>query len=735
MINFKTSHDYIEVDGVQFDISNVRLSFDGIGKRSGHPIGMAISKALEFDTEEALEGKSFEYYAVLLDSDGNAISQEDNDSSARMSETFHVQKAPVNDTTGLSRPVAYDNMVLANVAYESALDYASGEITMDDMLAEACDLTGITLAAGQGLVNGGFIVNAALEAETWREVIAAIAGANGAFAQIINNELVFTTPDSSAIEAMWEAQANEYAALNVQDVFGAVDKVIMRDTVLNESTTEGAGSNAIYIDDNLFAVDAAARSALIAEIYNALNGFTYYPFEASGLGDPAINCGDSIRLHKANGSEALSFIFAMTYKSNPAMPEDMSSLSGAAFTAAAQEVKYTSSPALRLAKLVYKQSKAFIDELAAFSELLNNPGASYVKWFKHTGEVLAECSVNDSPEEEWWTTKEVIDATTGVIRINSAGLGVSPDGGATFTNAITWRGILASSLIFDVALGGKMVIGEPEGARFEIYTSEDGGVAWPYIDGYDENNVLRSRWSPGAGLSFLDSTGANITTIATTTEDLTSALGKAITVGVGKDFASPAAAIASIPMIGNHDTDIVIDADFYDETLTIENRIGGKITLKTTSGLWAVDKLHIKDCTARVEILNGNEFGEVVVRNCLYAKVNGDIHNIDGEGLFVDASTVLYAGSIDDCGAEAVEAYDSKLYLDLHGGGNGTDAIVATNCCIYLVDDTVEDVIGNGNIVMRDSGIEYDSSGAVISKATQRPHVAMTSNTAPAPYV
>jgi hypothetical protein len=36
---------------------------------------------------------------------------------------------------------------------------------------------------------------------------------------------------------------------------------------------------------------------------------------------------------------------------------------------------------------------------------------------------------------------------------------------------------------------------------------------------------------------------------------------------------------------------------------------------------------------------------------------------------------------------------------------------------------------------MYDTGIECDSVGAVISKATQRPHVAMTSNVLPAPYV
>jgi hypothetical protein len=95
---------------------------------------------------------------------------------------------------------------------------------------------------------------------------------------------------------------------------------------------------------------------------------------------------------------------------------------------------------------------------------------------------------------------------------------------------------------------------------------------------------------------------------------------------------------------------------------------------------------------------------------------------------------VLYAGSIDDCSAEAVKAYDSKLYLDLHGGGNGTDAIVATNCCIYLVDDTVEDVIGNGNIVMHDKGVRYNEDGVLITVAATRPAVPMTSNTAPAPY-
>lgn len=739
-VSYKNS---IDLGGTTLEVSNVSFRFNCFNSKTGQIFGTVVTRALEFDminAPAALEDAPFLYRSAALDAQGNSINPNmDGDETGTTVGTFHVQEAPKNDTTGITRALAYDNMKLSAIDYVSELDYESGTVTVLDVLNEALELTGLELVEGQELINGGFIVHSALEVETCREVFSAVAGANAAIALIINDKLAFKRPDKDA-EAVGEVQNGEHSGLIVQPQTEEISKVVLRDTLVSESTSMGDGDAILYIDDNPFAVGQAAREALIGEVFNAVLGFTYYPFTAKGLADPALNCGDPVRLFKADGTECMSFVFTMIYKSNTEAGGD-SIISAHAFSEASANTKYIKSKALRLARLAYKQSKAYANAIAAITGVLNSPGGSYEKKFKRVDGVLVECSPTDRVEETWWTSKETIDNTTSVVRINSAGLGVSTDGGAHFTQAITGLGILASSIIFDEAIGAKMVIGDKEGERFEIYTAIDEDEnSWPYIDGYDENGILRSRWSPSTGFQFTDSTGQFITTIATTVED------KTITVGAGK-FQEEADAL---PYFINHNTSLDISGYASSEDIVIQNHEGSGTIFLVTDATTQINSLTIRNVKCGVWF-NGIKLtgsGKIPLSLFFADNVHGFITTTGAGsyGIWTESSKGYIGGTVSNKELTIMAGANSDIYVEYSGTGNtsGYDANASTiRIGSLTVSATSMFSTGHGGIIIPYGGFNPANylpltggrmTGDLIIPAAQRPTVAMTSNSAPSPY-
>jgi hypothetical protein len=662
--------------GETYDIGEVALIKDCVVTLDGadRVFGTAVAKLLTFtvDSAEIFEGERFDYYAMVQEDDDTEVTTHVG--------TFTAVRVLPEAATSLVAVTAIDGMVNFSVPYVSELDYEGGEVTIWDVVEELCASCGITLSDEQpeGLQNTEFVVaaNPFPAGTLCREVLAQAAMVMGSFAQMVGGELRFVVPDSSA-DAAAVADTRECATMNLSRTVRRYNSVIIRSSTNDddiESMQEddpGDGPEpmiALAVTDNYFLHDAATRAAAIEGIFTNACLFAYYPFEAVGIAHPALNCGDVITVLDENGAAYTSVMLRMEYHSADEMGGMNNSVSAPGETLAAVEYEYPKSRAETLAAQAYIQSQTYADAITAITTLLNTPGGSYVKYKKTVDEALVDCQATDSPEEIWITSKETVDGETNVLRMNSAGLGYSSDGGANYTQAITGLGVLASSIVFDEGVGAKMVIGVADAQRVEIYASGDE----PYIDAYDAGGVLRSRWNYN-GLKFTNSDGDVEINLASTLENMT------ITVGSGKDFAHPQDAIDYLSQYFiNHVVTINIDAGTYDGNLIIKNKAGyGEINIGAVGvgDIVMTGYVEANHLLPRLLIWN-MKAGYFAVNHCLNfaaAFTTSDDDDYDDGYWIQNSHAYLYETIISNKGNIAVEAHGSVVYIEsISGSGNLT---------------------------------------------------------------
>lgn len=143
-------------------------------------IGTFNLKLLTFETENNIDfkEKEFEYYKQV------------NNESFKIG-TFITTEVEDSDTNEWVKVSAMDYGLKFAIPYETALDYDSGNITMQNVFDELIENVGVDLATdSQPLVNGSFIVdsNQFVNSEVYGDVISAIASINGMFAVITEND-------------------------------------------------------------------------------------------------------------------------------------------------------------------------------------------------------------------------------------------------------------------------------------------------------------------------------------------------------------------------------------------------------------------------------------------------------------------------------------------------------------------------------------------------------------------
>ena len=132
-----TQYDKIILDNEEYAINSVDYGDDCYDE--GNIFGTAIARSLDFeiDSNIDLEKKEFKYLTGIKTSVG--IEWIDLG-------TFIIQDIEPNETTGITKVNAMDYMLKSNIAYKSELDYSSGNITILQVLEEACQQAGLTLA-------------------------------------------------------------------------------------------------------------------------------------------------------------------------------------------------------------------------------------------------------------------------------------------------------------------------------------------------------------------------------------------------------------------------------------------------------------------------------------------------------------------------------------------------------------------------------------------------------------
>ncbi|MEG3036954.1 MAG: hypothetical protein RR832_05295 [Bacilli bacterium] len=107
--------------------------------------------------------------------------------------------------------------------------------------------------------------------------------------------------------------------IEIGNLCGKINRVVLKlgggvegENVTKDDTTTQAqyGINDITIVDNPFIYNQELRNAAITEIFNTLNGISYYPVNMTYYGYPYSDCGDLITVNNIQDSPNNTFIFS-----------------------------------------------------------------------------------------------------------------------------------------------------------------------------------------------------------------------------------------------------------------------------------------------------------------------------------------------------------------------------------------------------------------------------------------
>ena len=192
--------------------------------------------------------------------------------------------------------------------YATALDYDSGNITMQNVLDEIITNVGIQLSSkSQTLPNKDFIVdsNQFVNSEVYGDVISAIAGINGMFAIITDDDKLklFTIEqtneiieDYTELDDKRDTHPITIVQLGMSQVQGVEVEAIWEEGV------ELYGENYLILNDNPFAYTMEKRQQLVENILNQVKGLGYSSFESKYSFKPYLQCGDKIKFKNKEGN-------------------------------------------------------------------------------------------------------------------------------------------------------------------------------------------------------------------------------------------------------------------------------------------------------------------------------------------------------------------------------------------------------------------------------------------------
>ena len=282
--------------------------------KDGNFIGTFILKRIEISYNDSdLEFKNKEFNAYKEYKLDNGTWESINYG------TFVVTDVQESDTKEETTITAYDYGLKFSNTYKTDLDYASGTVTLFQVLQEVCQKVGVELE-NTSIDNGNFIVdsNQFTEASLYGNVITAIAQMSCNFAKI--------TPDNK-LKLMLENESN--ITIDVGDYEEFEDK---RDTLpytavtLGMSNVEGENVSLIasgvdpddakylVINDNPFAYTEEKRTQLIQAIFDKINGFGYSSFVLDNCLYPQLECGDLIQIRNKEGQLVDSIVLRPTFE-------------------------------------------------------------------------------------------------------------------------------------------------------------------------------------------------------------------------------------------------------------------------------------------------------------------------------------------------------------------------------------------------------------------------------------
>ena len=281
--------------------------------KDGNFIGTFILKRIEFtynDSDLEFKNKEFNAYKEYkLDNETwEAINYG----------TFVVTNVDPSDTKEEITVTAYDYALKFANTYKTDLDYASGTITLFQVLQEVCQKVGVELE-NTSVENGNFIVdsNQFGEESLYGNVVTAIAQISCNFAKITSEnklKLMLKSESNITIDVSdYEEFEDKRDTLPYTAVTLGVSDIEGENVSLIDPDVEPDEAKYLIINDNPFAYTEEKRTQLIQAIFNKINGFGYSSFVLSNCLYPQLECGDLIKIKNKDGQLVNSIVLRPTF--------------------------------------------------------------------------------------------------------------------------------------------------------------------------------------------------------------------------------------------------------------------------------------------------------------------------------------------------------------------------------------------------------------------------------------
>ncbi len=211
----------------------------------------------------------------------------------------------------------YDHMIDSHIKYVENplnLDYSTGNVTVLDLLRAICNKFGWTLKTEE-FANANKIISEDKYAElndfTYRDILDEIAAVAGGFIKIINTDLYVAYPTDTG-ETIDE---NDLEKLTIGKKIGAYNTMVLgrspqEDNIYYPSSPPATGRVSIRIDNNQ--IMDKNRTDYIEEIYNHINGLSYYVFDYKSFGFGYYEFGDIVTLKDLHENEYKTILFNIT---------------------------------------------------------------------------------------------------------------------------------------------------------------------------------------------------------------------------------------------------------------------------------------------------------------------------------------------------------------------------------------------------------------------------------------
>lgn len=208
----------------------------------------------------------------------------------------------------------YDHMIDSHIKYVENplnLDYSTGDVTVLDLLRAICNKFGWTLRTFD-FANANKIISedkyATLTDFTYRDILDEIAAVAGGFIKIINKDLYVAYPTDTG-EVIDE---NDLEKLTIGKKIGAYNTMVLgrspqEDNIYFPSSAPASGRVSIRIDNNQ--IMDKDRTDYIEEIYNHINGLSYYVFDYKSFGFGYYEFGDIVTLKDLHENKYKTILF------------------------------------------------------------------------------------------------------------------------------------------------------------------------------------------------------------------------------------------------------------------------------------------------------------------------------------------------------------------------------------------------------------------------------------------